>query len=937
VALDVRRDRVFVGRSRERERLKALALRAMTGRPVAGVVIAEPGLGKTHLLAAVARGLELPSVDLHGYESLRDIPFSAAAGLLRALSGVPGSGERLDALLLGEAGTGRGLETLRLFETAFRCLAGFGPLAVIVDDIQWVDATTLSLLEYLLSAACPEGLPLLLLCAGRPAADANAFASGLGRLLERECFAEIALGPLDRSEGIDLAVRLAPELEPGEAERLWRQAQGSPFWLETLAGHDRVEATPARLIRTRLAGLDADAGQLFALLVVAVEPLGLRDVRDLLDWAEERARRAAIVLMNRALVVQEAGVVRIGHDLIREAAGAELPEAERRRLHRLLASRLEAGAGEDVRQLFRALEHRQASGLATVELAMRIARSPQRRLLGGEGLAALGAIADATVDSNAAALQREVAALASELGEWAVALQRWGTLADRLPVARDRAAAAVASAAAAFRLGRAADVHAFVTRVRENADGDHVLAIEADAQEAQALLWLENHVAQAQPLVDRASDAAQHLVERAGGVEALGDAECGAYVRALRGKLDAAIRRADAATVARCAELIGTGARDAVEALAAASDGVFSMLQFEGLPKAAEPRARRILDESRQRVLPSLEAEATHWMGWIAHHLGRLDEAAEFMDQAAGLAARVGAPRRFTVPQLRAVACSIAASRGDWRGNVAEIERAIATEPDPHFRLVIRLLDVWLVGRFAAPNPTELTALLRPMADDADRAGCGRCLWESVLHSAEAQARVGDIASAEAALERWDATHPTPHGGPGARRGYTGALLEMHRDAAASLPLFAQAATAASAVGYELMRLWIEIDAALAAVRVDRARGVEELRSAAHKAESMGAFSEQKLAVHELRTLGVRTWRRGGAAAVLTARELEIARLVAAGNSNPEIASALFLSRKTVERHVSNILAKCGARNRTELAHRLRSQITPTPDGGAPR
>src|SRR4029453_693258 len=88
-------------------------------------------------------------------------------------------------------------------------------------------------------------------------------------------------------------------------------------------------------------------------------------------------------------------------------------------------------------------------------------------------------------------------------------------------------------------------------------------------------------------------------------------------------------------------------------------------------------------------------------------------------------------------------------------------------------------------------------------------------------------------------------------------------------------------------------------------------------------AEAMGACSERSLALHRLRALGVRTWRRHGDAAPLTARELEIANLVAAGDSNPEIAAALFLSRKTVERHVSNILSKLGARNRTELAAKL--------------
>ena len=49
-----------------------------------------------------------------------------------------------------------------------------------------------------------------------------------------------------------------------------------------------------------------------------------------------------------------------------------------------------------------------------------------------------------------------------------------------------------------------------------------------------------------------------------------------------------------------------------------------------------------------------------------------------------------------------------------------------------------------------------------------------------------------------------------------------------------------------------------------------------------------------------------------------------MAELVAGGATNREIADLLFLSPKTVERHVSNVLKKLGARNRTELASRLR-------------
>jgi DNA-binding CsgD family transcriptional regulator len=53
---------------------------------------------------------------------------------------------------------------------------------------------------------------------------------------------------------------------------------------------------------------------------------------------------------------------------------------------------------------------------------------------------------------------------------------------------------------------------------------------------------------------------------------------------------------------------------------------------------------------------------------------------------------------------------------------------------------------------------------------------------------------------------------------------------------------------------------------------------------------------------------------------MLSSRELEVLRLIAAGQSNPQIAEALVISLNTVQRHVSNILAKTGAANRTEAA-----------------
>ena len=53
----------------------------------------------------------------------------------------------------------------------------------------------------------------------------------------------------------------------------------------------------------------------------------------------------------------------------------------------------------------------------------------------------------------------------------------------------------------------------------------------------------------------------------------------------------------------------------------------------------------------------------------------------------------------------------------------------------------------------------------------------------------------------------------------------------------------------------------------------------------------------------------------------LTRREVEVLRALAGGKTNQELADALFISRKTAAKHITNILAKTGTGNRTEAAH----------------
>jgi DNA-binding NarL/FixJ family response regulator len=110
----------------------------------------------------------------------------------------------------------------------------------------------------------------------------------------------------------------------------------------------------------------------------------------------------------------------------------------------------------------------------------------------------------------------------------------------------------------------------------------------------------------------------------------------------------------------------------------------------------------------------------------------------------------------------------------------------------------------------------------------------------------------------------------------------------------------------------------------------DTASAAAELEQAAAAFDAFGAPRLRDRAEQELRKLGRHISRRsapptgpGQGIQSLSGRELEVARLVVDRRTNPEIASALFLSLKTVETHMRNIFRKLEVTSRVEVARLL--------------
>jgi DNA-binding CsgD family transcriptional regulator len=116
--------------------------------------------------------------------------------------------------------------------------------------------------------------------------------------------------------------------------------------------------------------------------------------------------------------------------------------------------------------------------------------------------------------------------------------------------------------------------------------------------------------------------------------------------------------------------------------------------------------------------------------------------------------------------------------------------------------------------------------------------------------------------------------------------------------------------------------------------RKRRAEARVQLRAAVTGFEEVGAAVWAERGRTELQATGERVRRRDPSTLdVLTPQELQVARLVATGLTNREVAQRLFLSPKTIDTHLGHVFRKTGVRTRAELGHKLRHSPDST---GAP-
>lgn len=223
-------------------------------------------------------------------------------------------------------------------------LAAARPTAVLFEDLHWADATTLDLLEHLLSR--PPPFPLVVTYRQGDPSTSTATADWLRRIQRLREVTTIELEPLTRDETAEQLALLGVPVMPSEVDRMHQRSAGLPLFVEQLARSADIATLPeplADLLDRRLAGISPDEWVIARGLGVADRPLTAAVLRALTDLTPPALTAGLRALAGRHLTATGEHDVRLQHPLLAEAVRRRLVAGEAIDVHRRLALALAKG------------------------------------------------------------------------------------------------------------------------------------------------------------------------------------------------------------------------------------------------------------------------------------------------------------------------------------------------------------------------------------------------------------------------------------------------------------------------------------------------------------------------------------------------------------------------------------------------------------------
>jgi DNA-binding CsgD family transcriptional regulator len=804
-------------------------------------------------------------------------------------------------------------------------LCAAGPLILGVDDAQFLDAATLTLLRRLVWAS--RSLPLVVLITTRPAPSREPLTMLIGQAQTR-----LVLPPMGRM----MMERLVFDRTgrwPGPALRgVLEVAAGHPLFAAELlrayhdagalaeTGPDTIEARfelgsqatgLAELIRAHLAELDQPARDLVDALAVWGADITETELSQLLAAPEPAPPLALSPPLDQAigsgLVHREpSGTVGFHHDLFREVAYGELPGTRRSDLHRR-AARLLSEAGYRPALV---ADHLLRAGDAQTDPA-----------LGGALLEAVAATRSYAPEVTADLLDDVTATGGPDVPP--------PMLADYVT--------------ALFRHGRAQSAEA-VVRAR-------IAAVTDPSVAARLQLIL-----------------IRSLINRADVPAALAAIKASLAVPGLPGPAARQLESIRAFVLTTAGEPLPASEADALMARFTAAGDLDAEVSMAGTAATAEylaghPDRAAAMMRDREALLPAVDQfrgqSSTALVMPVTFQLAASGPraATEALERARRLSADRDAS--WVGPYLSIAAGGIAFTAGDWDGAVAELDTALEQAEEAGSGWIS--IPVGTRSYIDAHQGRGARARARlesfrhrglPLQFGQDRPGWAEL---AVLETAGAVreadtlartlwSRIGPHQAVWAGELAVDVTRV-------ALAAMDQRLVGQLRDdgAALAVPELGQlvrgtidtdpdgieaAAGALAAAGRRTLEALAREELACAAAAAgDRDRATRALEAALTGYQRMGAVADRDRAVARVRALGIRRGPRAAHRAAdsgwaaLTPAEARIAVLVLEGLTNREIGTRMFVSPRTVQTHVSHILQKTGLRSRVEVARAAGEQI----------